>query len=308
MGRGNIYDVRTHPHEKFSPAFITRWRSQGSVALVALRRARNPFFAFLFAKLFLPTPVAKEKASINPMMNQITVRKNSFKMKKIKIYEEAAYLISLVILSLSVAMIAVSDFGMSMIVSPAYLLSLKFGSLTFGRCEYIVQAFLFIILCVVVRKIRPVFFFSFFTGIIYGAILDLWRLIPILNPDVTPPGSPHFALKAALFAVGVLMTSFSIALAFRSYLYPQVYDFFVKAVPEAMKLSRDKFKIVFDFVFLAISIAMSFILFGKLTGVGVGTVIMALVNGVLIGAFGKLLDKHFIFVPAFKKLSGYFEI
>lgn len=229
-------------------------------------------------------------------------------MKKIKIYEEAAYFISLIILSLAVSMIAVSDFGMSMIVSPAYLLSLKLGSVTFGQCEYIVQALMFIILCAAVRKIKPVFFFSFLTGVIYGAILDLWRLIPVLNPDVTPPGSPHFALKAAFFAFGVLMTSFSIALAFRSYLYPQVYDFFVKAVPEALKLSRDKFKIAFDFVFLAISVAMSFIFFGRLTGVGVGTVITALVNGVLIGLFGKFLDKYFIFTPAFKKLSGYFEI
>lgn len=229
-------------------------------------------------------------------------------MKKIKIYDEAAYFISLTILSLSVAMIAVSDFGMSMIVSPAYLLHLKFGFMTFGQCEYIVQGLLFIILCAVVRKVKLVYFFSFLTGIIYGAILDLWRLIPILNPDVTPPGSPDMAVKIIFFAVGVLMTSFSIALAFRSYLYPQVYDFFVKAVPEAMKISRDKFKIAFDFVFLAISVAMSFILFGKLTGVGVGTLIMALVNGLLIGAFGKFLDKFFVFTPAFKKLSGYFEI
>ena len=48
-------------------------------------------------------------------------------MKKIKLYAELDYLLAILILSLSVAMISCTDFGLSMIVAPAYLLSQKLG-------------------------------------------------------------------------------------------------------------------------------------------------------------------------------------
>ena len=73
-------------------------------------------------------------------------------MKKIRIPSEAAYLFALVLMALSVAMTASADFGVSMIVAPAYILSLKVSFLTFGQSEYIVQALLFIVFCILVKK------------------------------------------------------------------------------------------------------------------------------------------------------------
>ena len=48
-------------------------------------------------------------------------------MKKIKIYSEIIYLLSIIIISFSVAMLSAVDFGISMIVAPAYILSEKLG-------------------------------------------------------------------------------------------------------------------------------------------------------------------------------------
>ena len=115
-------------------------------------------------------------------------------------------------------------------------------------------------------------------------------------------------LRITYFVVGVLLTGFSIALCFRSYIYPQVYDFFVKGISEKYKLPEGRFKLFFDLTCLAVSVIMSLLLFGKITGIGIGTFIMAFINGFIIGAFGKLLDKIFDFTPAFKKLSSYFDI
>ena len=111
-------------------------------------------------------------------------------MKRIKLYNELTYLIALIFMALAVALTAAADFGVSMIVAPAYLLSLKVSFLTFGQSEYIIQALLFIVFCILMKKVRLVFFISFGTTVLYGAILDLWRwLIPALNPNVTAPGS-----------------------------------------------------------------------------------------------------------------------
>ena len=45
------------------------------------------------------------------------------------------------------------------------------------------------------------------------------------------------------------------------------------------------------------------IIIGRFNGVGIGTVIMTCINGLLIGMFGKLIDRCFIFVPLFPKLE-----
>ena len=42
-------------------------------------------------------------------------------------------------------------------------------------------------------------------------------------------------------------------------------------------------------------LALSFLLFGKLQGIGVGTFVCALLNGVMIRLFGMLWDKLFDF-------------
>ena len=60
--------------------------------------------------------------------------------KKLKIPSEAVYILAVALLSLAVAMISAANFGVSMIVAPAYLLSLKLEFLTFGQAEYVIQA------------------------------------------------------------------------------------------------------------------------------------------------------------------------
>ena len=228
--------------------------------------------------------------------------------KKIKVSSELTYFISIIVLALSVSMIVVSDFGISMIVAPAFMLSEKFEFLTFGQGEYVVQGLLFIILCIVMRKVKLVYFSSFLTGIIYGAVLDLWQSIPFFDTSVTAPPSVNIVLRIVLFVVGMVMTSFAIALCFKTYLYPQVYDFFVKGVSQRYNIDRAKFKTCFDVSFLVLSLILTFVFFQKLVGINFGTLIMTALNGFIIGFFSKLLDKYFYFEPTFKKFSNYFEI
>ena len=229
-------------------------------------------------------------------------------MKKIKISSELTYIFATIILALSVAMIALSGFGLSMIVAPAFLISEKLGFITFGQGEYIIQAILFIILCFAMKKVKLIYFSSFVSGVIYGAVLDLWRMIPFFNTEITPPESLSITVRIALFVLGMLITSFSISLYFKSYLYPQVYDFFVKAVSEKYKVSQSKFKTFFDSSFLIISVVMTFAFFGKIEGINFGTLIMTVFNGAIIGAFNKLLDNYFLFEPTFKKVAKHFEL
>lgn len=230
-------------------------------------------------------------------------------MKKITIYSEIIYLLSIIILAFSVAMVASADFGLSMIVAPAYILSQKLGFITFGQAEYLIQGVLFISFLIAVRKFKPTYLFSFLTCVIYGLALDFFRwIIPVFNPNVVTPGSMDLWLRILYFTVGELLTALSIALCFRTYLYPQVVDFFVVGISSHFKLNRGKFKTINDICFLAVSVVLSLCFFGKLVGIYYGTIILTLVNGPLISLMGRLFDRFFTVKPLLKKFSNSFTI
>lgn len=228
--------------------------------------------------------------------------------RKIKVSSEFTYFAAIVLLSLAVAILSAADFGISMIVAPAYLLSLKAGFLSFGQAEYVVQALVFIVLCIVLKKFRLSYLFSFGTCLIYGFLLDLWRKIPFLNPAATLPGSMNFTLRIIMFVIGMMLTSFSVALFFKTYLFPQVYDFFVKAVSAKYGIRLPVLKTIVDISCLTASVIMTFAFFGEIKGIGWGTLIMALLNGTIIGIFSKLLDKAFDFKPSFTRFAALFEL
>ncbi len=229
--------------------------------------------------------------------------------RKIRIPSEAAYLPTIIFIAFSVALTAAADLGVSMIVAPAYILSLKFDFLTFGLAEYIVQGVLFVIFCIIMKKVKIVYFTSFITGIIYGFVLDLWRkYVPFLNPDKVAPGSQPMWLRIVFLVAGMVLTSLAVALFFKIYIYPQVYDFFVKGLCEIKHLPTQRVKTGFDTCCLGVALILSFALFGKLNGIGWGTAVMTVFNGTLIAAFEKLLDRFFVFEPKFKSFAAKFEL
>lgn len=222
---------------------------------------------------------------------------------------EAAYILALLTLSFAVALTASADLGVSMIVAPAYVLSRRFTALTFGQCEYLLQSAVFVLFCILMRRVKPIYFTSYLTCLLYGAALDRWRTaVPLFNPAVTAPGSYSLALRIPFFLIGMLLTSFSVALFYRTYLYPQVYDFFVKGISQARHLNRTRLKLCFDFCCLCAASAMTLIFFGKFVGVGPGTLLMTFCNGPVIGYLGGVMDRHVEFVPLARRFSRAFDL
>lgn len=211
-------------------------------------------------------------------------------------------------LTLAVAIMAAADFGVSMIVAPAYIVSQKFTFFTFGQWDYIIQGVLFVIFCVAMKKFKFTYFVSFITCVIYGTILDMWRtVIPVLNPDVTAPGSMDLWIRIIMFIVGELLTAFTVMLFFKTYIYPQVCDLFVKGIVAKYGFDQTKCKRIFDLCCFMLSLILTLVLFRGFVGIKWGTVIITLVNGVLIGACSKLYDKFFETVPLFPRLAEKFK-
>ena len=110
------------------------------------------------------------------------------------------------------------------------------------------------------------------------------------------------ALRIVAFVVGEIVTALAIACYFRTSLPLCVYELFVKAVAERFSVSSDRVKMFFDIGMFVLSVAASLVLLGAFKGVGIGTIIITVVNAPLIKMWGKLLDKVFTYEPRFPKL------
>ena len=219
-------------------------------------------------------------------------------MKKRTLYAEAAYLLGIVILALGTALMEKAAFGMSMVVSPAYILHVKISEFlpffTFGMAEYTFQAFLLVILGIVKRKFRMIFLFSFVTAVIYGFTLDG---IMLLCSGLPADG---IVWRILWYILGMVICSMGVALLFHTYIAPEAYELFVKVIALDHGWEISRVKTVYDCVSCAVSVILSFVFFGFGTFVGVnwGTVVCALINGSIIGACTALLKKCFTFADA----------
>lgn len=227
-------------------------------------------------------------------------------MKKKVFYTEIAYIVGLVSLAFSAALMERADFGVSMVVAPAYLLHLKISQylpfFSFGMAEYTLQAVLLIVMVIVIRKFRLSYLFSFVTAVVYGFMLDLSMMCVAFIPNEL------LVARIILYTISLFGCAFGVSLLFHTYISPEVYELFVKEVSGIMKVDINKFKTIYDLSSCVLAIIMSFAFFGlwHFEGVKIGTVVCALLNGVTIGMFSKIFDKFFVFEDKLK-LRKFFE-
>ncbi len=227
-------------------------------------------------------------------------------MHKRRFYTELAYVLGIIGLALGTALMERADFGLSMVVAPAYLVYLKLSQIwsfvTFGMAEYTLQACLLAAMALVLRRFRVSYLFSFVTAVIYGFALDgCMALVALIGGDT-------FAWRIGFYVVGLLLCSTGVALIFRTYIAPEVYELFVKKVSDKLNRNISHFKIVYDCVSCLIAVALSFAFFGwwHFEGVKLGTVVCALVNGWLIGWIGRWMDSRLEYADALP-LRRWFE-
>ena len=226
-------------------------------------------------------------------------------MKKPVFYTEVAYALAILFIALGVALAAKAGFGVSMISGPMYTFHLWLvqytDAISLGTIEYILQGIIILLTTVLVRYFRISFLFSFVTSVLSGLAIDLMFWI------VEPLQAETLPIRIIIFIASVLTCAFGVSCIFHAYICPAGNELFVKEISSHFKKDIHKVKTIYDMTFLAVSIAMNLILFGGFVGIGIGTVVTALLNGPSISMFAHFLDKHFEFKAAFPKLEEYFK-
>jgi uncharacterized membrane protein YczE len=210
-------------------------------------------------------------------------------------FSELAYLLGIVALAWGTALMERADFGVSMVVAPAYLIYLKLSQtcpfFTFGMAEYTLQALLLTAMCLALRRFRISYLFSFVTAVIYGMTLDGCMVLSAYLPGTSLPA------RLTLYTLGLLFCAVGVSLLFHTYVAPEVYELFVKELAANRGAKLHRVKTLYDCISCAVGIALSFAFFGlgHFEGVKLGTIACALINGPLIGRCGAFLERRFKF-------------
>lgn len=226
--------------------------------------------------------------------------------KKRVFYTELCYVLGLLIMAFGAAFTAKANFGMSMVVAPAYILHLKISEylpfFSFGVAEYVFQALLLVITVIVMKRFKWYYLFSFITAFLYGTLLDAAIFI------ISPLPQQSLLIRIVYFVLGTTLCSFAVALFFKTYISPEAYELIVKEISNKAKTDINKVKTVYDVTSVVLSVVLSFVFFGLgvFKGIGLGTVICAVTNGYLISRFTKLLNRRFFFKDKFN-LEKYFS-
>lgn len=220
--------------------------------------------------------------------------------KKIHGMNEISYVLALIICAFAVCIGTKADFGISVVAAPGYLYNKIFSEyipwLTQGRAEYIWQGVQLLIMCLIIRKFKTKYFLSIIASLFSGILIDTWFLI--LGGNGAYEG---IFMRIAAFIIGQICLGFAVTLFFRTSMPLQLCELVLVEIAKHFKISSSKMKIIYDMINLALSLALSLIFTHGLTGIGIGTVIIAFCTSPLTVVFGKILDRFFVFDSIFKK-------
>ena len=212
-------------------------------------------------------------------------------------YCELAYFAGIVILAFGTAFMEKADFGISMVVAPAYLIHLKVSQyvpfFSFGMSEYVFQAVLLVLLSIVMRKFKKSYLLSFGTAFLYGTVLDVTINLVALFPY------SGILWQIIFYIVGTITCAIGVALLLHTYFPPEVYELVVKELSPKFNMTVGKIKTVYDCCSCILAVILSLCFFHTFVGVKWGTIVCAMINGWLIGKFSYLLENNFVWKDAF---------
>lgn len=187
------------------------------------------------------------------------------------------FIIGMLINSFGIACITKANLGTSQISGIPYILSLQFHKFTFGEFTFLFNMLLILLqLILLKRDFKPFQFLQIGATIVFSYFIDV--SMQILSGF--QPSNIILCLLSLLIGCAILAIGISIEVA------PNVLMVPGEAIVKALALVTDKkfgtVKIFFDITLIAIAVVLSFFFFKQLNGIGLGTILSAILVGRLV--------------------------
>ena len=203
-------------------------------------------------------------------------------------------LVGLTIMAFGVAFSIKASLGTSPISSVPYVLSLRFPW-SLGQFTFVFNL-LFIAAQVVLRgrNFPPIQFLQIVVNLVFSAFIDVgMKLLWWFEPDFLPVKLVALVLGCAVLGCGI-----SIEVAPDALLVPG--EGVVGAITDRLHKRFGSVKVVFDVTLVAIALGLSFWFFHGINGLGLGTIISALI----VGRFVNLCNAHLPLIARIRLLRA----
>lgn len=204
------------------------------------------------------------------------------------------FVLGVLVNSFGVALITQAALGTSPISSIPYVLSLRFP-ITLGEFTFILNLVYILGQIVLLRRVfQPIQLLQIAVNVIFSAFIDVsMNLLSWLQPD-------HIVVKLIALILGCAILGVGISIEVAPDVLVVPGEGIVRAMTQVSGKRFGSVKVLFDCTLVAIALILSFLFFHGLNGLGLGTVISALI----IGRFVNLYNRYLPLIPYLRGLAA----
>ncbi len=185
--------------------------------------------------------------------------------------------------SFGIVLITKGALGTSQISSIPYVLSLQLPSISFGMFSFIMNMVYIVLQALLLRRqFKPIQLLQIVVNVVFSASIDVFMAMLSFY-------APQQLFTRVLSAVaGCIVLAFGISVEVAPDLIMVPGEGIVAAISKVSGRRFGSVKVMFDVTLILIAALLSWLFFGNIVGVGVGT----LLSAVSVGQFVNLINRH----------------
>lgn len=202
--------------------------------------------------------------------------------------------LGIVINSFGIAFITEGSLGTSPISSVPYVISLRFEDWSFGTVTFIMNMIFILVQIILLRReFKPIQLLQILANLLFSVCIDIsTSLLWWFQPSFIPLQILSVLLGCLILALGI-----AIEVAPNAVVVPG--EGIVRAITRVTKIRFGTVKICFDVSLVVIALVLSIVFFGGIRGLGLGTIICALIVGWLVNQ----IDEHLPLIRHIRRLA-----
>lgn len=196
------------------------------------------------------------------------------------------YFVGLFIMTIGIALSVKSDLGVSPVSSIPYTMTVVWG-IEMGLATFLFHIVLVLIQILLLRKrFKSKNLIQLAVGIVFGLFTTLCNYLVV---DLIP-GTDNMFIRILMLAVSIIVVAIGLYLYVPADVMPLAGEGTMLAVSEVTHFKFSNVKIGFDVIVSAVSLCTCLAAIGSMGSVGAGTVVSAVLTGMVLGLITKLFE------------------
>ncbi|MDP4118177.1 MAG: DUF6198 family protein [Bacillota bacterium] len=188
------------------------------------------------------------------------------------------------IMTFAIRMTISANLGTTPLSTLPNILSIRFENISFGTMSCLWNLLLVVMQIVILRKkFKAIQFIQVPLSLLFGIMLNLseWLLMR-LNPQT-------YLSKYTVLIIGCILLALSISLTIQADLVMNSGEAIVMAIVLETGWNFGYVKVALDVIYVLCGLILSIVFWGALNGIGIGTLICAVITGFIVNFFNKIL-------------------